>query len=232
MQRNFRQLRFKVFHAGQVNITPGVLPDILPVKGSRSSITTRRARVKILDGKVLERFADNSAKVIGKNYGKGMVITTPLTPGMAAFDKIILRGKPYTKADTAEGAALLDELLAYTQHSQYPVMLAGAGNKVMIESCRDTRNGNTIIQLLNFDVPMNPVPGKVLKPLTAKELEFRNPDNELVITMPEKITAATAVSPDYPEEHTLEVKHLSNGSSRITLKPQMLKIYTLITVKK
>ena len=85
---------------------------------------------------------------------------------------------------------------------------------------------------MNFDVPMNPVPGKVFKPLTAKNLKFRNPDNELVIIMPEKITAATAVSPDYPEEYTLEVKHLSNGSSRITLKPQMLKIYTLITVKK
>ena len=208
------------------------LPEIALHKSSRSSITTHRARIKILDGKVLERFTDNTAKVIGKNYGKGMVITTPLTPGMMAFDKIILRGKPYTKADTAEGAALLDELLAYTQHTQYPVMLAGASNKVMIESCRDTRNGNTIIQLLNFDVPMNPVPGKVFKPLTAKNLKFRNPDNELVIIMPEKITAATAVSPDYPEEYTLEVKHLSNGSSRITLKPQMLKIYTLITVKK
>jgi len=208
------------------------LPEAVEHKSKLNSIKTHCAKVKVLDGKVLERFSDGTPKVIGKKYGKGMVITTPLTPGMAAFEKIILRGKPYTKANTAEGAVLLDELLGYTQHTQYPVMLAGASNKVMIESCRDPRNGNTIIQLLNFDVPMNPVPGKVLKPLTAKELEFRNPDNELVITMPEKITAATAVSPDYPGEHVLPVKHLADGTSQITMQPQLLKIYTLIIVKK
>lgn len=208
------------------------LPEIALHSSSRSSITTHRARIKILDGKVLERFADNSAKVIAKNYGKGMVITTPLTPGMAAFEKIILRAQPYTKADTAEGAELLDELLAYTQHTRYPVMLAGANNKVMIESCRDTRNGNTIIQLLNFDVPMNPVPGKVFKPLTAKNLKFRNPDNELVITLMEKITAATAVSPDFAGTQTLPVKIAADGTSRITIKPDLLKVYTVITLKK
>ena len=75
-------------------------------------------------------------------------------------------------------------------------------------------------------------PGKVLKPITVQELQFRNPADELKITLPETITSATAVSPDYPGEHVLPVKHLADGTSQITMHPQLLKIYTLIIVKK
>ena len=208
------------------------LPAIARHTGKRNPISTHRANVKVLTGKILASFTDGSARVIVRKYGKGSVFTTPLTPGMAAFEKIILLGQPYTCANTVEGAAVLDELLEYTQHTQYPVMLAGAGNKVMIESCRDTRNNNIIIQLLNFDVPMTPTPGKVLKPLTAKEVKFVSPDRELVITLPEKVTSASAVSPDYPGTHKLSVKTLPDGTSKITVSPELLKVYTLITIKK
>ena len=208
------------------------LPATALHKLKNTRIATHRSRIKVLDGKILARFDDNTPGIICKKYGKGMVITTPLTPGMKAFEKIILRGQPYTRATTAEGAAILDELLKYTNHTRYPVMLSGAGSKVMIESCRDTRNGDLIIQLLNFDVPMDPTPGKVLKPLTAKEVTFRNPANDLIITLPEKITSASAVSPDIEGTHPLPVKVLDNGSSQIVIKPQLLKVYTVINVKK
>jgi hypothetical protein len=58
------------------------------------------------------------------------------------------------------------------------------------------------------------------------------PPQPITITLPGKVSAAKAVSPDYPGEHALPVKHLANGSSTITLKPEQLKIYTLITIKK
>ncbi len=208
------------------------LPAAAVHKSSTNSINTHLAPIKVLDGKVIARFDDGTAKIIRKDHGQGFVLTTPLTPGMAAFDPIILRGKPYTRTETADGAAVLNELLGYTSHTSYPVMLAGAGSKVMIESCNDTRNGNVIIQLLNFAVPMDPESGKVLKPLTAKDIKFISPAEDLVITVPEKVTLATAVSPDFTGTKVLPVKHLSNGSSQIILASELLEIYTVITIKK
>jgi hypothetical protein len=195
-------------------------------------INTHLAKIRNISGKVLLTLADGKAAVISRNYGKGTVITTPLTPGMAAFENIIIRGRKVVEVKTLEGAALLEQLLAYTKHTQYPVMVSGANSKVIVESSIDKENNTVNVQLMNFNLNTTFAPGKVPQRLNNVVGLFMALPQPITITLPGKVSAAKAVSPDYPEEHTLSVKHLSNGSSQITLEPQMLKIYTLITVKK
>ena len=195
-------------------------------------INTHLAKIRNISGKVLQTLADGKAAVVSKNYGKGTVITTPLTPGMAAFENLIIRGRKVVEVKTAEGAALLEKLLAYTKHTRYPVMISGADSKVLAESSIDKESNTINIQLMNFNLNTTFAPGKVPQRLSNVEGLFMAPPRPVTITLPGKVSAAKAVSPDYPGEHALPVKHLANGSSEITLKPELLKIYTLITIKK
>ena len=193
-------------------------------------INTHLAKVRNISGKVLLTLADGTPAVISKNYGKGMVITTPLTPGMAAFENIIIRGRKFVEVKTAEGAALLDKLLAYTNHTQYPVMIS-ADSKILAESSIDSKNNVVNIQLMNFNLNTRFIPGKVPVRLNNVVGLFMEPLKPVTITLPGKAVAASAVSPDYPGEHALKVKHLANGSSEITLDGKLLKIYTLIKIR-
>ena len=212
------------------------LKEQLPVAGKYSfmgqDIATHRAEIRNLSGKVVEKFSDGTPALVRKKYGKGEVFVTPLTPGMAAFEDVVLRGKAYVEVKTAEGSAVLATLLKQTGHTVYPVMLSGASEKIMIESSRNTVNGRINIQLLNFNVPMTLTPGKEPPRLARKDVTFLPPEKPLKITLQEKIRSASAVSPDYPGEHALPVKHLANGTSEITLAPELLKMYTLITIEK
>ena len=212
------------------------LKDQLPPVGNYrfmgNAITTHRAEIRNLTGKVLEKFSDNTPALIGRKYGKGEVFVTPLTPGMAAFENVVLLGKAYVEVKTAESSAVLATLLKQTGHTVYPVMLAGASGKIMIESSRNTVNGKINIQLLNFNVPMTLIPGKVPVRMSRKDIKFLPLENPLKITLQEKIKSATALSPDYHGTHKLPIRILPDGSSEITLDGKLLKVYTLITIEK
>ncbi|MBR2357594.1 MAG: hypothetical protein IKA65_06190 [Lentisphaeria bacterium] len=215
-----------------VEFLSGDLPEADQYTFTGKKIKTRRAAIKNISGRVLAKAADGTPLLISRKSGKGMVLTTPLTPGMAAFENIIIRGKAYVKVNTQEGSVVLDELLKQTGHTRYPVMLAGASHKVIMESSRNTQSGTINIQLLNLNIPLQLVPGKVPGRLSKKDVKFLPPAEPLKITLQEKVKSAAAISPDYPEKHDLPVKTLPDGSSQITLQPEMLKIYTRIIVEK
>ena len=111
-------------------------------------------------------------------------------------------------------------------------MFSGAESTLIAESSIDTESNVIHIQLMNFNLNFKYIPGKVPERLNKVVDLFMNPAKPVTITLPYKVKAAKAVSPDYPGEHTLPVKHLANGSSEITLKPELLKIYTSVTVNK
>ena len=202
--------------------------------GKRRKFAADRIAVELRGAKVLGTFADGSPAVTIHTFGKGVCVVSAVAPArrncewLNGFAAVLGAKREFRRAP--ESAAFLLDLLKATGYEQAPFSVETSEPRLLVEGCRDMRTGERRLQLMRMP-DSGAQWGQVVKPVKI-DLAAIAPARESVrIHFAESVKSAVATSPDWPGEKTLSVAADPNGGSSIALPGELLKVYTLITLR-
>ena len=196
--------------------------------GTFDEIGTPRKAWPFADVFGFKPFADASAATVTRQFGKGVMAYDPSRRG-AKFEFKELGPRTVNKfnPDPVREKAFRDELAAFTH--DFSEWRIEAPDRVYASVWKE-KSGDFVVHFLNAMACVPPV-GK-LAPADPPIPPFPELVDDIVFTVPFKVSAAVAVSPDFEGGRPLDVRCADGDASTVVLPKTLLKAYTLVRIKK
>ncbi|MFA6103357.1 MAG: beta-galactosidase trimerization domain-containing protein [Victivallaceae bacterium] len=208
-----------------------VKDELLIYNGLKFKVPVKITPIEIINAEVLGTFAStNRAALTRHNFGKGVCYVSSLPLGIFNFEPALYFKQKWLYKYDAEMAKTAMNIVSSVTHGEYPVkVINNLPAEVLVETYLDKNGNNAYIHLLNLTGENRYTVGEPMPVLAPKiPLSLRE---DIVIEIAFAASSASLASPDFKEIKPVILEKISKQKCRIIVPKDMLKTYTLITLK-
>ncbi len=209
-----------------------VKDELLFYAGKNYTVPVKITPIEVINAEILGTFTSNSKAALTRhNFGKGVCYVSSLPLGMYNFEPALYFKQKWLYKYDAELAKTAMNIVSRVTQDEYPVkVINNLPPEVLVETYLDKNGNSAYIHLLNLTGENRYTIGEPMPVLAPKiPLSLRE---DIVIEIAFVASSASLASPDFKEIKSVKLEKISERKCRIIVPEDMLKTYTLITLKK